>query len=395
MSKCSPYIPGGSNLLPSEIVSLDNPMRNPYPTADQNILLVNPTANYTRPQIVDLVKRFNSILKVVDLSKYPLVRARITNTGNQFLEYSNPASTIPGIGPFDSAPAINYIEMSQFMNNYTYTFEQLENAISNYEATQDPDNGPFQQLLQDFNNNLNATGGCSIPSGLFGGIGNIFGKVREALDQLLNAFDMLTAIIQNFQQLIQGGIFDLLNNLINSLIQQGLGLLQSLFDQLMSMFDCVFGGIAQQVQSLTNLAAQTMQDLQFLGNSAMSRMGVRLRQLQEMASPQGQERLRLDAEEFLETAQAQFEVLTPDVIDFLGHRFTEFAEQAQQYMQRPVDEFRTLINNMHEQYRQIEATGLQNTALAVAMGATRLNPDEILNLRMRATLENWNSVLSA
>jgi hypothetical protein len=29
------------------------------------------------------------------------------------------------------------------------------------------------------------------------------------------------------------------------------------------------------------------------------------------------------------------------------------------------------------------------------MGATRLNPDEIINLRMRATLENWNSTLAS
>jgi hypothetical protein len=281
------------------------------------------------------------------------------------------------------------------MNNYSYSFDMLENAIGNYESTLDVNNGPFQQLLQDFNNNLNATGGCSIPSGLFGGIGNIFGRVQEALDQLLSAFDMLTAIVQNFQQLIEGGIFGIINSLIQQAIQQALGFLNSLFDQLMSMFDCVFGGIAQQVQNLTNLAAQTMQQLQFLGNGAMARMGVRLRQLQQMVSEQGQERFRLDAEEFLETTRAQFEVLTPDVIDFIGHRFTEFAEQAQQYMQRPVDEFRVLLNNMHEQYRQVEMTGVQNISDAVSMGATRLNPDEIINLRMRATLENWNSTLAS
>lgn len=369
MSKCSPYEVG--TLLPEEIVSKTNRLPNPYPTADTSILSTNPSATYNRAQIVEATRRFNAILKATDLSQYPLLRARMNNTGHQFADY---------IGPFTSAPNITYAEVSEFLNEYNYTFGDFENAINNPSLE---DGSPFETLLQNYNDSLSANNGCSIPSGLFSAVGNMFGQVRELVGQLNQGFDLLQGILRNFEQLIEGGIFGAINTLVQGIIDQLMSQIGALFQQITSLFQCLLGGYLQQLNNMANLAAQAFTDLPQLASSAINRIGLGMRQLQNFYSETNFENLRVDAERFLQTSLDQFEQLTPEIIDFVGQRFTRFAEQAQAYMDAPMQNFRTLMDRVYSEYRAIDAHSLQNTAAMANAGGVVIQPDQLNEIRAR------------
>lgn len=380
MDKCTPF--GAGNLLTTDLVPNDAIIEDFIQEIDQNILNADPTANYDLEAAATLARKFDATLKSVNLDKYPMIKLRLFGGGSKVNEY---------IGPVNSLPNITYLEMADFIYDSGYTFEAINNILDNPPIVVTPES-PTDKLLKAFNNSLSSTNGCSIPSGLFGGIFNIFDKVKEAIGQLQSGFALFDAILKDFQQLVEGGIFDFLNNLIQGIIQSVLGKLNSLLNGIFSFFDCIFGGLKQELDNLVNKTAGLFNDLEHLGTGMSNMLGTRLGKVANLLSDETLEKFKKQAENFMDTTLGQFEELTEDVIDMVGYRYTKFMNETQKFLEKYVEDHKKVIETVAEKYKLIETLGLTNMVNAVTSGAIRIDAKEMLKLK-KQLVHNANSTI--
>lgn len=373
MKNCTPF--GAGNLTTEDLIPNDAFVEDFIQEIDRNILNADPTANYDLEDAATLARKFDATLKSVNLDKYPMIKLRLFGGGSKVNEY---------IGPVGSLPNITYLEMADFIYDSGYTFEAINNILDNPPIVVTPES-PTDKLLKAFNNSLSNTNGCSIPSGLFGGIFNIFDKVKEAIGQLQSGFALFDAILKDFQQLVEGGIFDFLNNLIQGIIQSVLGKLNSLLNGIFSFFDCIFGGLKQELDNLVNKTTGLFKDLEHLGMGMSNMLGTRLGKVANLLSDETLEKFKKQAENFMNTTLGQFEELTEDVIDMVGYRYTKFMNETQKFLENQVAGYKKTLDMVKDKYTKIEIQALEATVDAVTSGAVRIDLGKINGLVNRVT----------
>lgn len=372
MKQCTPY--GAGNLLTTDVVSNNATFEDFIQQVDTEITDVDPTANYDRDDIVLLSRKLDSTIRQVNLDPYPMVKLRLFGGGDNVSEY---------IGPVGALPNLTYLEVAEFLYDTGYTFETVNNILDEFNPLNPSQ--PIEQLLDSLNKSLSSTNGCSIPTGLFGGISSIFDKVKEAIGQLQSGFALFDAILKDFQQLIDGGIFDFLNNLIQGIIQSVMDKLNGLLDSIFSFFDCIFGGLKQELDNLLKKTTSIFSELEHLGPNMANMLGTRLNKVAKLLSDETLKKFKNQAENFMNDTLGQFEEMTEDVIDMVGYRFTKFMNETQKFLEGQVDGYKKVLETVVDKYKNIEIQGMENMIDAVTSGAIRINPNELGLLKKKLT----------
>lgn len=370
MGNCPIYLPG--EVPPSMIISLNNKVSSPYSTSDKNLLLIDPTVNYAKSEIINLTVKLNSILKSNDITNYPYISSRINRNFDKFDDYIGNTVNYN----------LSYLEVAQFINDYGYSITDLEIAINSYDALNGiDDSSSFGSFLSDYDNSLGSNKGCAIPTNIFGVLDNLFSKVSDAMGRLKEGFDLLSGMINNFQQLIQGGIFDLINNAISGLIQQFMAKLQSLMSGLTDFIDCLFNSYSAIMHNLSTKTAQFMHDAKSLSGGAFNFLGGELNKLQRTFSETDIKTLKENSKKQLDATLSQFEVVGDDVTEFVGARFTQYLTQVKHYMDSRIGQYNELLNNSVTAYKDVVTLGQKNAINSVMYGAKAFKEDAVAEMR--------------
>lgn len=380
MSDCPIYLPG--EVPPNLVVSPNNPFEPAFSTRDDKILKKDPTATYNKATIVDMTRRFNSILKSIDLSNYPFIQARMTRNFDTIIGY---------IGETNVA-SLTYVELVDFLNDYGYTISDFETALATYEPL-NPINvdTPFQQFLKNFDGSLSKNRGCPIPGSIFGILDNLFSKVSSAIAALQNGFSLLQGLIRDFQQLTQGGIFDTINSLINSLLQQLFSKLNALLGGIFDFIDCLMNAYQSIVDNLINKTTQFMYEAKALSTGAMNFLSNEMAYLQQTFSNESMANLKADSEKRLNISMNQFEVLTEDVAAFVGARFTQYMEETKAHLDSRIARYQGVLNNSVNVYRQATEIGNRNAIDSAMYGARAYKEPEVAEMRDNLTMSGNNT----
>jgi len=337
---------------------------------------LNPASDYDSTQLGNITDAISAITSNVDLSNYPTLSNKLSQT------------------------PLTKVEVADFLTTTGFDPDIAEEDLNKFIE----DNVIPPQTKYDANTNLPVFTTISIP------IANILGQLDFYLDQnfgktisagfcsiLANPFQNIMKLVAQIE--IAKGLVNELSNFslddfLSGLAAKILGPLNQLKDMILGIVDSIKSNLTNMVENVKKKFNKIAKDLKAGAAKLERKINKMVNGIKDFFSDSSTATLKEKLEKLISGAASQFEKLTTDALAFLLFSFCKLTEGIQDFLKSPVDAFADFVQSISAASLAVENMSKSETQKAVEAGAVRISQEDVTQ-RQTQMRETINQVYKA